>query len=633
MPAASSPVPAGITSDGSLTCVTVPATAGGAAWGAVCAGNTYTYTASGWCARGTHGAVDETDPDSKNHSGFVVDCSGGHGTQSQMLCPSAICYSLVGKIDGASCFQLGSTGSFTASASGTLQLYFNDDQYGDNRGSYTCCIASLSTTTVTFVDAQGFEPQLDEYGTPWLETPIADTVDTSYNRVGALTDGASLIVVQLSTGVCSLAGWTVEVSDPDDDTLGAAQVGSLWGGDENSLPPLPSTLAEPGDTTITLQDGESAIFYLPPPSWAFGSATKTYDIQIQVFDPNNNPVATAPFTLYKPPLVLVHGLFGSSANWDGFKTRVDAAGFAVDIYRADYSPLNTAGFDAIYVAVPDAIRNAISARRAAGFAATRVDIVAHSMGTDATRWYMTPSAQLPNGGNRAASAVEPLLFKTPPIVASPRPSEDEFLRPDNFGIGDIRRFVTLGGVHTGTSICWQGIRMVNKGITASLERRKEHLKVWTMVEQIFNFYAIALDEPGEPDDVGMALVDLAARTHPFPNGTAPPRSVALTALAPIPVPYAPIEGVAAGGPPLSGVGAALFQIVATVGVGGTYPGDLQQFNSDMCVPSLSARNENPQNTGRTFSGVNHWDLTNNNYLNLDFFAGFFGEDETAFIQP
>jgi hypothetical protein len=81
------------------------------------------------------------------------------------------------------------------------------------------------------------------------------------------------------------------------------------------------------------------------------------------------------------------------------------------------------------------------------------------------------------------------------------------------------------------------------------------------------------------------------------------------------------------------VGAELFQIVATFGLGGTYPGDLQQFNSDMCVPSLSARNENPQNTGRTFSGVNHWDLTNNNYLNLDFFAGFFGEDETAFIQP
>ena len=93
-----------------------------------------------------------------------------------MFCPGAVFYSLVGKIDGGSCFPLGTTGSFTASASGTLQLYFNDDDYGDNSGSFTFCTALSATATVTFVDAQGFQPQLDEYGNPWLLIPITSTV-------------------------------------------------------------------------------------------------------------------------------------------------------------------------------------------------------------------------------------------------------------------------------------------------------------------------------------------------------------------------------------------------------------------------------------------------------------------------
>jgi hypothetical protein len=92
-------------------------------------------------------------------------------------------------------------------------------------------------------------------------------------------------------------------------------------------------------------------------------------------------------------------------------------------------------------------------------------VVAHSMGADATRWYMTSSADLPANADRGDNSVEPLMFKTPP-VNSGRAAQDEFQRADNFGIGDIRRFVTLGGVHTGTSVCWQGIKMVNNGIRA-----------------------------------------------------------------------------------------------------------------------------------------------------------------------
>jgi uncharacterized membrane protein/pimeloyl-ACP methyl ester carboxylesterase len=370
------------------------------------------------------------------------------------------------------------------------------------------------------VDAQGFQPQLDQDGGAYLTSPITALVDSSFVRVGALTDGASLIVIQFASGA-NLDGWTVSLVDTNTSDYGVAELGSLWHGNESDLPPLPVTTTDLGSAALTLSANETAIFYRAAPSWAFGTSNKTRDIQIQVFDESTNLVAAVPFSLHKPPLVLVHGLFGSANSWNGFRNRITAAGFVVDKATADYSDRNTSGFDGIFTAVPEAIRAAVNTLRDAGIAATRVDVVAHSMGTDATRWYMTPSADLPANADRGDNSVEPLLFRTPAISAS-RVDEDRFQREDNFGIGDIRRFVTLGGVHTGTSICWQGIRMVNKGIRAELEQRKDHLKIVTLVERIFGFNAIPFDEPGNPGDAGMALVDLAAGTHTYPNGTAPP---------------------------------------------------------------------------------------------------------------
>lgn len=488
------------------------------------------------------------------------------------------------------------------------------------------------SNTVTLVDAQGFQPQWNGTNAT-LQTPITDTV-SGYDRTGALTDGASLIVVQLSTNPCSYDGWTVGVVDSTPgSTNGAAQLGSLHHGSSSSLPQLPATLASPGNTNLTLGADETAIFYRPPPSWAFGKGSKDHNIQLELKDQNGTTVTTKTLILHKPPLVLVHGLFGNQSGWNGFRNRITAAQFVADITTADYGTQNTAGFDSIYAAVPQAIRTAVGQRRADGIAATRVDVVAHSMGTDATRWYMTPSANLSANTDRSNNSVEPLLFKTPAIIAG-RAAQDEFKRANNFGIGDIRRFVTLGGVHTGTSICWQGIRMVNNGIRAehTLERRKEHLQVWSAVEQKFNFQAIALDEPGNPTSAGMALVDLAARKHDFPNGGVPARSVALVALAPVPVPYAPVEGVASGGSPLSTIEAGLFRIFSTF-IGGGYPEDVVAANSDMCVPSLSARNLNSQNSDRTLNGIDHWNLTDNSQLDPTFFERFFGADEDAFIRP
>ncbi len=488
--------------------------------------------------------------------------------------------------------------------------------------------------SVKLVDAQGFQPQLIG-STPSLQTPITNTVQSSFNRVGALTDGASLIVVQLSSNPCSYAGWKVGVKDSVSSTNDAAQLGSLHHGSDNSLPQLPATLAYPGNTNLALGANDTAIFYRSPPSWAFGSGSKEHNIQIELHNPSNDVVATKTLTLRKPPLALVHGWISGQERWDDFVDALQAANIQVDKYKADYHDQSAYGLDVIFQNAPQTIHNAlVDMRQNQGIAATRVDVVAHSMGGLVTRWYMTRSTDLPNRADRSVGADPAPLFKTSLIVSQPRAAEHEFIRPDNFGIGDIRRFITLGTPHTGTDWSRAAIRMVNNGINRRSEPGDIQRRVWSGVEQILGFHAIALTDPGDAGPQGMSLIDLAAYgPHPLSGSPAPSKSVALNALAPIPVAYAPIEGIAAGGSLWNSFETGMFRIIAGFTLTAPAPSDLRASNSDAIVPSASARNLNASNTNRVINGVVHFELPGPNPRTGELFEQLLGSDESLFIQP
>src|SRR5207247_1915902 len=110
-------------------CGTVLGTAsGGAAFGNVIAGQTYTYQASG-CVISTLPSAG-VDPDGLRSSNAcaTLDVPGIVGIPNNpypFWCPGLTNWSLVGKI-GSTCIQLGKAGSFIAPASGTLTLYCND---------------------------------------------------------------------------------------------------------------------------------------------------------------------------------------------------------------------------------------------------------------------------------------------------------------------------------------------------------------------------------------------------------------------------------------------------------------------------------------------------------------------------
>jgi pimeloyl-ACP methyl ester carboxylesterase len=519
-------------------------------------------------------------------------------------------------------------------------LLFNDGvgAFSNNCGAWQ---VSLAPWTVTLVDAQGFQPQLNS-GVATLQVAITNAVDATYERVGALTDGAALVVVQFRPTWFDPAGWTVTVSDPMDTGMGAPQVGSLWHSDSTyrSLPPLPATLANPGDATLALQGCETAVFYRPPPSWAFGKDSKEHDIQIEVDDENGNVVTTATFTLHKPSLVLVHGWTGNPGNWNDFPAVLASAGIQVDQpFLADYAVSNTCGIDIVFDAVPKAISNAVDKSRANGVAATRVDVIAHSYGGIVTRWYMTPSNQLPDGEDRGLGASPALAFKVT-IIKGTRSAGNEFLRPDNFGIGDVRRFITLGVPHTGTSAAWKAIRLLNWWVTGKAYRDRGLRNDTMWVERKLStsnqvFQAIGLNEAGTPTEFGMSIIDSAAfGIHPITGtcSSCPDVSLALASLTPIPVKYLPIEGTAFGNNPFWN--ALVWIVQRLVILEGPPPSDIQPEVSDGFIPALSARNRTarPDPDPYNLTGVNHSQLTSTLSLR-PILLDALGDDDSIFLGP
>jgi hypothetical protein len=75
--------------------------------GTVSNGVAYSYIATGFCSWNNGCGFDcEVDASGRDHSGILRDCDGNHGStngtgeiRSGFICPDAICYSLVGRIE------------------------------------------------------------------------------------------------------------------------------------------------------------------------------------------------------------------------------------------------------------------------------------------------------------------------------------------------------------------------------------------------------------------------------------------------------------------------------------------------------------------------------------------------------
>lgn len=358
-------------------------------------------------------------------------------------------------------------------------------------------ILRIAALEMDVLDLRGWGPTI----VPPQDTPALQFTNLSSNappvpgdsgwRVGgALTDGASICMLRLKRpqgageyeAIDGVAVDVVKRVQSGTVELGMRAGGALHSAYGALLPPLPAAESHPqflGARSLVMSEGR--VFYVPPESY---------------LDPAHNPslgedslnggetcviafrarLGTAyiggsrGFILRRPPIVLVHGILSSPATW-GSQAYSEALGVPVPtrLYFADYSATATKGYSENFHVVPETISQALLEYRTGDihgartnpnarpidrvrFAATRVDVIGHSMGGQLVRTYVSSLdfsvlGTLNRTRNGTPTAWEPVLFLRTGTFGDRR-----YIRPDNWGAGDIRRFVPIGSPFRGSSL-------------------------------------------------------------------------------------------------------------------------------------------------------------------------------------
>lgn len=159
-------------------------------------------------------------------------------------------------------------------------------------------------------------------------------------------------------------------------------------------------------------------FYSAPAYYGDSSTSRTVTINFS-FTPNigngNTTSFQAPLTIVRPPVMLLHGLWSSSSAWSSVFNKNDGGHVT---FAADYSATAGSNFSVNAPKVQDFISSTLNSLRSHGYAATQVDVIAHSMGGILTRLYAL---------------------------------SNQYRRPDNFNSGDVRRLISLDTPHKGSS--------------------------------------------------------------------------------------------------------------------------------------------------------------------------------------
>ena len=191
-------------------------------------------------------------------------------------------------------------------------------------------------------------------------------------------------------------------------------------------PPDPGT-TDPGDDLVAdLIDGDYWLYggYLAPSEFDDPAAvSRTVQLEV-VFWPKDQYGGyvysgtsgyTTTIEIRRPPVVLLHGLWGDAGTFDGaFETPEPAGGWMVS--TGEYP--NSAHFSRVQGEVGKVLRAALDdARKRERMATSKVDVIAHSMGSLVLRnWMLDP----------------------------------DYRRLDNLGAGDVRRLVSLDSPHAGS---------------------------------------------------------------------------------------------------------------------------------------------------------------------------------------
>lgn len=252
--------------------------------------------------------------------------------------------------------------------------------------------------TSKFVDAGGLNRHCRRSNTSPDVATDGNTLATCGLAVqGVASDATSVLLLRSTSGLAGTACYEIT----SQTTLDRGNIG---------------TAQTPTQLVGALNHGFS--FYRSPAAFGGTANTRTVEIEFS-FTPNigngNTTRTRARVSILRPPVTLIHGIWSGSGTWRNFFAPNDAFHTS---FAADYSATWDASFSTNSSRVKESVARAIAEMRAKGYAVTRSDVIAHSMGGLLTRLYIGSS---------------------------------QFRRPDNFDSGDINKLVTLNTPHNGTN--------------------------------------------------------------------------------------------------------------------------------------------------------------------------------------
>ncbi len=259
---------------------------------------------------------------------------------------------------------------------------------------------------------------IDKHGNLTNDTNLASSLTTFRN--GTIADGVSKLLLVIDSN--NTLQFSIDGTTADNLTNGALSSLNQSSNNNNNL----SSTAIVSPQNISNGKSVVAAVYTPPDNLNLAENISHRTVNILTNDTNNSLIS---IQLYRPPVVLVHGLWMNSDNtWvmTDFANRLADNGF---IYAfADYESHNSKTFDPYAIETIgnygiDSIRNTINhvlnVYHYFSIAASQVDVVAHSMGGLMARGFVQQS---------------------------------DYKEPDNFMKGSIHRLITIGTPHFGGNL-------------------------------------------------------------------------------------------------------------------------------------------------------------------------------------
>ncbi len=323
---------------------------------------------------------------------------------------------------------------------------------------------------------------------------------------GVVADGATALVLRLETDDAIIAEEALQALQTSGQALKIAvgspnqHSGGLWAvSSPFIMSPLPiedEPLAQGYSQTVPFEQGVA--LYVPPITFSGPQTASNVPLVFTAFveGPPPQPASgSLTLGLYRPPLVLVHGIWVAdmqppSSTWGDPNvagaawSESTATPISTRIYYAGYADTSLEGYSENAVAVYETIQRALNDYRNGidyttawtpaspllkigphtwvqspstvtlqkkRIAVSRVDVVGHSMGGQVTRWYM---------GDMTAVAGYPLRLRGPAPggwsnlhpnpVAPLAMNKPACRRADNWFVGDIAHLVTIGSPFQGS---------------------------------------------------------------------------------------------------------------------------------------------------------------------------------------